>query len=244
MRLGHRLILAVRCLHHERMRSRIAGKCSGTSRLRAEQSRAWPTRQRFRSDWEHERFIVFDTETTGLDPATDQAISLGAVALESGRIVMGDTFDNVMSADKRLSRDSVIVHGITPDRMAKGGVPGDVLGSFLCWAGDAVLVAHHAGFDISMLDRAAKNLLFAPIQNLVLDTASIAARLEQDDGMGYDLDSLLSRYDIPLAGARHSALGDAMLTARLFQKLLKKLTARGVSTLADLAGPGLRTHRL
>lgn len=76
-----------------------------------------------------------------------------------------------------------------------------------------------------------------------LDTANLARRVERGPGGRYDLDSLLARHDIPRTGGRHTALGDALLTARLVQKLLKCLAGRGVQTLADLALPAFgREH--
>ena len=182
--------------------------------------------------------MVFDTETTGTDPKQDQAVSLGAISVVSGRLVLGDTFDRTMAAAVAATRSAIVVHGLTPDKVAKGAPPYQVLEEFLLWAGDAVLVAHHASFDLAMLDRVLNARREICIQNLVLDTARLARRVERRADLPYDLDSLLSRYRIPLTVGRHTALGDAVLTARLLQKMLKKLSARGVDTLADLTGPG------
>lgn len=182
---------------------------------------------------------MLDTEATGLDPRTDRPISLGAVSVMAGRIHLGDTFDRVLTADIPSSRASVIVHGLTPDKVARGSAPQEALGDFMAWAGGAILVAHHAAFDMAMLNPTARELHGLPLQNLVLDTMQLARRLEHGRGHDYSLDSLLDRYEIPHAGDRHTALGDALLTARLLLKLLKRLKARSVTTLRDLAlSPG------
>ena len=229
-----RIIFAARRLKRACVARRLTARADGNPVLEA-QSTAWPGRQRLKGPWASERFVIFDTETTGLDPREDQAVSLGAVSMTGGRIALGDTFDRIIAAAARPSRHSIVVHGLTPGKIANGHQPHDVLSDFLLWSGDAVLVAHHSAFDLTMLNRIAVPLCGSPIQNLVLDTAHLARHADRrQGGRRYDLDSLLDRYDIPQSGARHTALGDAMLTARLLQKLLKRLAARGIDTLAEL----------
>lgn len=233
-----RLIFAARRVQRSRIRRKLAARGERDPVARA-QSTAWPDGRRLRAPWSGERFVVIDTETTGLDPDADHAVSLGAVSVVGGRIVLGDTLSRVIAAAVDPSRHSIIMHGLTPDQVANGSGPQAVVAEFLRWVGDAVIVAHHASFDLAMLNRIAVPLCGAPIQNLVLDTAVLARRTERGRGGRYDLDSLLERYDVPQSGARHTALGDALLTARLFQKLLKRLAERGVRTLADLALPSV-----
>ena len=240
MTLLEKLAFRIRCLHRERLRKQLAHR-AGDNKLLKAQGTAWPDRGRLRRPWEGERFVVFDTETTGLDPQRDQPVSLGAASVVEGRIAVGDTFHRVIASETSSSRDSIVVHGLTPDKVAQGSGAHDVLTDFLLWTGDAVLVAHHAPFDLAMLNPIAVAACGAPIQNLVLDTVDLARRLARSEHERHDLDSLLDRYDIPEGGARHTALGDALLTARLLQKLLKSLAGRGVETLAELAmsGPGV-----
>jgi len=238
-----RLIFAARRVQRGLRARKLAARGDGDPVARA-QSTAWPGRRRLRAPWSGERFVVIDTETTGLDPQEDHAVSLGGVSLRGGRVALGDTLSRVIASAVAPSAHSIVVHGLTPDQVATGGGPQAVVAEFLLWAGDAVIVAHHASFDLAMLNRIAVPLCGAPIQNLVLDTAELARRTERGRGGRYDLDSLLDRYGIPQSGARHTALGDALLTARLLQKLLKRLAERGVSTLAALALPGLPIHDL
>jgi DNA polymerase-3 subunit epsilon len=230
-----RIIFAARRLKRALASRRLTARADGNPVIEA-QSAAWPGRRRLKGPWSSERFVIFDTETTGLDPGEDHAVSLGAVSMTGGRIALGDTFDRIIATEIHPSRDSIVVHGLTPGKIANGHQPQDVLSDFLLWAGDAVLVAHHSAFDLTMLNRMGESLCGAPIQNLVLDTAHLARHADRRRrGNHYDLDSLLDRYDIPRSGARHTALGDALLTARLLQKLLKRLAARQINTLAELA---------
>ena len=243
-----RIIFAARRFKRACMRRKLAARADGNPVIEA-QSTAWPGRRRLKGPWASERFVIFDTETTGLDPREDHAVSLGAVSMTGGRIALGDTFGRIIAADAQPSRHSIVLHGLTPGKIANGHQPRDVLRDFLLWAGDAVLVAHHSAFDLTMLNRVAVPLCGAPIQNLVLDTAHLARHADRRrGGYRYDLDSLLDRYDIPQSGARHTALGDALLTARLLQKLLKRLAAGRINTLAELAlsnqadSPGTTAH--
>ncbi|MDP6634432.1 MAG: 3'-5' exonuclease [Phycisphaerae bacterium] len=243
-----RIIFTARRFKRACVRRRLTARADGNPVIAA-QSTAWPDRRRLKGEWGSERFVIFDTETTGLDPGRDHAVSLGAVSMTGGRIALGDTFDRIIAADAHPSRHSIVVHGLTPPAIAKGHHPQSVLSDFLLWAGDAVLLAHHSAFDMIMLNRTVEPLCGAPIQNLVLDTAHLAGHVDRRrGGFAYDLDSLLDRYDIPRSGGRHTALGDALLTARLLQKLLKILAARRINTLAELAlcnqadPPGPATH--
>ena len=230
-----RIIFAARRFKRACVSRKLIARAAGNPVIEA-QSTAWPGRLRLKGPWAVERFVIFDTETTGLDSRRDHAVSLGAISMTGGRIALGDTFDRIIAADAHPSRDSIVVHGLTPGQIANGSQPRDVLSDFLLWVGDAVLVAHHSAFDLTMLNRTAAPLCGAPIQNIVLDTAHLARHADRRrGGLRYDLDSLLDRYDIPRSGARHTALGDAMLTARLLQKLLKRLAARHINTLAELA---------
>ncbi len=243
-----RIIFAARRFKRACTARRLAARAGGDRVIEA-QSTAWPDRRRLKEPWVSERIVIFDTETTGLDPKRDHAVSLGAVSMTGGRIALGDTFDRIIAADVQPSRHSIVMHGLTPHRIANGGQPCDVLRDFLLWVGDAVLVAHHSAFDLMMLNRTAGLLCGAPIQNLVLDTAHLARHADRRRGRyRYDLDSLLARYDIPQTPARHTARGDAMLTARLLQRLLKRLAARQINTLAELTlcnqadSPGPTAH--
>ncbi len=239
MGLVDRLAFTCSRLQHERARRRLLA-IAGDDPVRRIHSAAWPGGARLRAPWCEQRIVVFDTEATGLDPNVGEAVSLGAVSMEHGRIVLGDTFDRIIASEASPSRQSILVHGITPDKVAAGDDPARVLREFLAWAADAVLVAHHAAFDLALLDRIAcrSDAIGMPMQSLVLDTVRLARRVERSGSVRYDLDSLLDRYEVPVAGGRHTAIGDALLTARLLQKLLKRLAARGVRTLAELALPG------
>ena len=115
-------------------------------------------RARFERSWKDEtpigqvRFVVLDCETTGLNPRTDRIITIGAVAVRNGEIVLGDSFESLLKVTENTS--AVTVHGITRDESLKGIEESEALEGFLDYLQDGVIVGHHIGHDIASLDAA------------------------------------------------------------------------------------------
>ena len=189
-------------------------------------------------------FVVFDTETSGLDFASNRLLTIAAVSMHGLELRLDDTFDVRIEQLDVGGADAAVVHGLISSDLA-GGLPEDeAVARFLSYVRDSVLVAHHAAFDVRMLGKALKDHRRAKVWNPVVDTALLARRVEvgpmssteargADDRESYRLDSLVNRYDIDIP-ERHTAAGDALATALLFQRLLKKAKRRGIQTLGDL----------
>src|SRR4029077_20377537 len=113
-------------------------------------------RKCFQSTWSDEtpidevRFVVLDSETTGLDPRTDRIITIGAVAVQNREILLEDSFERLLKVANNTS--TVTVHGITRDESRKGIEEPEALESFLDYLKDAVIVGHHIGHDMATLD--------------------------------------------------------------------------------------------
>lgn len=190
------------------------------------------------------RFVVFDTETTGLDLSKNRLLSIAAVAMEGLDVELDDTFDVMVQQTDVGGSDAAVVHGLISSDLA-GGLPEQEAASrFLAFARDSVLVAHHVAFDLRMLQKAIAACSGAKVWNPTIDTAKLAQRVEVgtmtstraqggDDRESYRLDSLLARYGIEVS-ERHTAAGDALATALLFQRLLRRARRRGISVLGDL----------
>ncbi|MEE8395633.1 MAG: exonuclease domain-containing protein [bacterium] len=175
------------------------------------------------------RFVVLDTETTGLEPmGGDEVISLGAVVVYRGHVLAGETFDRLVNPGRPVKPSAQRVHGLSDDRL-RGSPPIDeVLPEFLHFAHGSVLVAHNAAFDMAFLRRAADRSDLS-LTHPVLDTMLLSALLHPHQP-SHSLDALLARYGLPVSN-RHSALGDALMTAELLLRLLPQLEERGIATL-------------
>ncbi len=183
-----------------------------------------------------DRFVVFDCETTGLDPDKDGILTIGAVAARGGEILLDDSFD-VMINDWEMT-PAVLVHGITAADAAGGLAEGEAVGAFLDYLGGSTLVGHHVGFDKRIVANAARKLGRA-VNNPALDTMRIALALEEKGAFkgreirGFELDGLCSLFGVE-PHDRHMASGDAFLTAQVFIRLERIARKAGID-LAELA---------
>jgi DNA polymerase-3 subunit epsilon len=121
------------------------------------------------------REIVIDTETTGLDPLNgDRVVEIGAVELVN-RSPTGNTFHCYLCPQRAMPADAVAVHGLTGAFLADKPLFGAVADEFLAFLGDAPLVAHNAGFDITFLNAELKGAGKPPIApERVVDTLVLA----------------------------------------------------------------------
>ena len=191
--------------------------------------------------WDHVRFVALDSETTGLDPRRDHLITIGAVAVVGGDILLEDTFEIMMPV--RFNTSSVTVHGITVDE-ARDGVPEPkALEAFLAYLGAGVIVGHHILHDITALNVACHRHFGLELQNRFLDTMDLTLHLERDGALpqearieGFSLDQLCQLFGV-VPHDRHTAAGDAFITAQVFQRLLRLARKAGRGTLGALVEP-------
>jgi DNA polymerase-3 subunit epsilon len=180
------------------------------------------------------RWVVIDTETSGLDAARDRLLSVGAVTVTRGRIALAESFHKVLKQEVASAPDNVAIHSIGADAQLAGEPAAGVLGAFRAFLGTALPVGFNADFDAAVLGRAMKPLGLR-CAAAWLDLAQLAPVLEPAEGRRRrSLDDWLERYGIRVT-TRHDALADALATAELFLVLQEKAHRAGCSTARDLA---------
>lgn len=176
--------------------------------------------------------VVFDTETTGLNPSGgDALLSIGAVRIVNGRILTGETFSALINPRRPIPPASTRFHGITDEMVRDRPAAEAVLPEFRAFVEDAVLVAHNAAFDMKFL-RMAEKAAGVRFDNPVLDTMVLSRFLQGDEGT-HSLDALAARLGIRIV-ERHSALGDALATAAIFLRFAGMLRERGIVSLGEV----------
>ncbi|CAK0769149.1 DNA polymerase III subunit epsilon [uncultured Gammaproteobacteria bacterium] len=176
-------------------------------------------------------FVAFDSETTGLSPSSgDELISIAGVRIVKGRLLTGETFSALINPRRKISAESLPIHGITDAMVQDQPGAEEVLPRFKAFVADSVLVAHNAAFDLKFLKlkEAATGVRFT---NPVLDTMLLSRQL-QGKGSDHTLDGIAARLGIQVLD-RHTALGDAMVTAAVFLRMIDMLRERDVLTLDD-----------
>jgi len=177
--------------------------------------------------------VVFDTETTGLELRKgDKVISIGACRLLKGRLLAQEVFDQKVNPNRPIPPASTRIHGLTNADVEKSPPLKVVLPRFREFVGNGILVAHNAAFDLLAINLEAEELGIE-FNMPVLDTLLLSRGLDKNLE-GHGLDDLAERFNLTFPpGTRHTALGDARVTAELLLALLPRLEARGIHTLKD-----------
>jgi DNA polymerase-3 subunit epsilon len=204
-------------------------------------------------------YTVVDIETTGLDLKNSRIVSIGAFKITEGRIHLGRMFDQLVNPGRDISPASITVHGIVPAMVARAPSGPEALDAFLQYLGRDILVAHNARFDLNFLNRLMQSIHGFPLQNLTIDTRALCENLllpklfrpmpRQAKLLGRgavnpalhqnrkSLEEIAHLLGIKIH-QRHTAVGDALATAMIFQRALATLEGRGRERLKDLIRVG------
>ena len=226
------------CLRHGNRKLDPAARCNLNALAHLEPSR--PAKSY--------RYAVVDMETTGFDLRRDRMLSLAAVRIFDGRILLGETFNEMVNPGRDIPRTAIKLHGIFPSQVANARSEEEVFSDFLEFLGNDILVAHHAAFDLNFLNKIMRGKYGFGLQNLTLDTETLfreivflppllptrAARYQS----GYSLDTIADHFSIEIQD-RHTAMGDALATAMIFQRILARLN-KGQDPVRRLVETGYR----
>lgn len=177
--------------------------------------------------------VVFDSETTGLEPSRgDRLIELAGVRIVNGRLREEEQFSQLANPGMAIPRASTRIHGITDDMVRDAVKVAEVVRDFHGWTAGEVLLAHNAAFDMRFLElqEEASEVSF---RQPVLDSLLLSVLMNPEE-QNHTLAALMDRLGVTMDdGERHRALGDAVATARAFTRMVRPLAARGIVTLGD-----------
>ena len=165
------------------------------------------------------REIIFDTETTGLDPQTgDRMVEIGCIEMIN-RVPTGQTFHAYFNPGRTMPAAAEAVHGLSDVFLADKPLFAERMDDLLAFLGESQLVAHNAGFDFSFLNAELAFCGREPIgRERMVDTVALAR--VRHPGAKLSLDALCTRYGIDRSHrTRHGALLDAELLAQVYVEL-------------------------
>lgn len=184
------------------------------------------------------RFVVFDTETTGFNRMKDRVLSIGAVSLINNTLNVNDSFE-VYLKQAFFNPETVHIHGILKEgRITK--IPElEALKGFLKYIDNAILVGHHIDFDIMMINQILERNHLPNIQNQTLDTEHLYRKSKHAVYQNtlqkerFTLDTVCDELNVSKSD-RHTATGDAFITAIVFLKIIARLNKNNNLTIKDL----------
>ncbi|MEO5576805.1 MAG: exonuclease domain-containing protein [Gaiellaceae bacterium] len=180
---------------------------------------------------EHATYVVFDLETTGLSPGSSAICEIGAVRVRG--LELQERFETLVNPRRPLPAPIAALTGIDPGAL-RGAPPVELaVRRFLEFAGDAVLVAHNARFDMGFLDREVERLTGRRVAAPVVDTVWLARRLLEGRQKRVGLASLAYFFGTTTQPC-HRALADSEATAEILLALIGLAQERGARTVAEL----------
>lgn len=170
-------------------------------------------------------YICFDCETTGLDPKTDDIISIGAVLIKNNTIISSKKFVRYVKPKTKLQIDAIKVHHIRECDLENAEDITSVIHEFLEFIGNRTLVGYFLEFDIAMINKYIKNELGITLPNKALEVSAIYYdwKIEKIPQSNIDLrfDTIMKDLRIPTFG-KHDAFNDAIMTSMMFLSLKNK----------------------
>jgi DNA polymerase-3 subunit epsilon len=165
------------------------------------------------------REIIFDTETTGLNPATgDRMVEIGCIEMFN-RVETGRTFHAYFNPERPMPTEAEAVHGLSDTFLADKPSFADKVEELLEFIGDSPLIAHNAAFDFGFLNHELQRCARDPVcMSRMIDTLMLAR--SKHPGAKHSLDALCARFGVDRSQrVKHGALLDAQLLAQVYVEL-------------------------
>ena len=176
--------------------------------------------------------VVIDIETTGLDPRKARVIELAGVRLSGGKLIANDSFRQlVRPGDESIPAMTTRIHAIDDAMVVDAPLFMDAWPQYDGFIGQAIVIGHTIGFDLAVLKRECELAELHWSRPRTLDTR-LLAEIAAPELADYSLERLAAWLGIDAAD-RHSALGDAVMTARVFLALVPRLRDLNIRTVAE-----------
>lgn len=193
------------------------------------------------------REVVFDTETTGLDPeAGHRVVEIGCLELVN-HLPTGRSFQSYINPERDMPPGAFEIHGLSAEFLASHPVFAAIAEKFLAFIGDSRLVIHNAAFDLRFINAELKRANLRPLDSArAVDTVEMARR--KFPGAPASLDALCKRFNIDNSQrTKHGALLDAELLAEVYLELIggrqATFSLAGAEVMVESAEIVARTHR-
>ncbi|MBE0496596.1 MAG: 3'-5' exonuclease [Campylobacterales bacterium] len=169
-----------------------------------------------------DEFVVFDTETTGLDPKKDEILSIGAVKIKGNKILAQETLSLLLRPSRDIAVKSITIHQLRNIDMVGALAPKDALVQFLEFVGPLPLVGYYLEFDVAMVNRYLQPWLGIKLPNTQIEVSGIyhdkKIKAIPDGIIDLRFDTIMRELGLPVFG-KHDAVNDAIMTAMMFVKL-------------------------
>lgn len=171
-----------------------------------------------------DEYVVYDCETTGLNPKVDDIISIGAVKIKGNKILTNEAIHIYIQQTEEINHKSITIHQIRNCDL-EGAIPlYEAIEKFLYFIGNRTLVGYYLEFDVAMINKTVKPMFGITLPNNKIEVSALyydqkIGRIPQGN-IDLRFDTILKELDLPrLEG--HDALNDAVMTALMYMKLKK-----------------------
>jgi DNA polymerase-3 subunit epsilon/CBS domain-containing protein len=175
--------------------------------------------------------VAVDTETTALDPKRARVVEIAAVRLLAGRIA--GNLRSLVNPGEPIPAETTRIHGIDDAKVAGAPPFGELWPTFSAFVRDSLWVGHALGFDFAVLERECARTGRVWTRPRALDTR-LLAEVAEPELADFSMERIAAWLGVDVTD-RHSALGDALTAARIFQALVPRLRERGVRTVGEAA---------
>ena len=166
--------------------------------------------------------VVFDCETTGLDPKKDEIISIGAVKIKSNKIFTNEALHLYVKQEKQINHKSITIHQIRHCDLEDAVPIEEAIEKFLYFIGSRTLAGYYLEFDVAMIDKYTKPMIGVTLPNKKEEVSAIyydkKIRATPQGNVDLRFDTIVKDLNLPKLQA-HDALNDAVMTAMMYLKL-------------------------